>query len=148
MLAPHMLKLAERAYAVVIEHVRAEYPREACGFLLGVDGYAIEVLPAHNVHPDAHSRYEASPHDYLDAERTATARGIAIVGFYHSHPDGPAIPSATDLTDAVAIWGDSPSWSYFVLAVDEAGRIAARSWVLRERAFVAEQVLEQTEPAT
>ena len=33
-------------------------------------------------------------------EREADARGLRLLGFWHSHPDHPALPSATDLSCA------------------------------------------------
>ena len=38
--------------------------------------------------------------DYLAAERQARAPGSSMLGFYHSHPDHPAVPSQYDLDHA------------------------------------------------
>jgi proteasome lid subunit RPN8/RPN11 len=43
-------------------------------------------------------RFEVSSKDYLRVEREAEARGLLLLGFWHSHPDHPARPSATDLS--------------------------------------------------
>jgi proteasome lid subunit RPN8/RPN11 len=40
------------------------------------------------------------PKDHIDGRRDARRRGLAVVGFYHSHPRSPAEPSATDLSEA------------------------------------------------
>jgi proteasome lid subunit RPN8/RPN11 len=40
------------------------------------------------------------PEDFLHAERDARARGLDIVGFWHSHPDHPAHPSQFDTDHA------------------------------------------------
>ena len=40
------------------------------------------------------------PKDHIDGRRDARARGIEVVGFYHSHPRSPARPSQTDLEQA------------------------------------------------
>jgi proteasome lid subunit RPN8/RPN11 len=59
------------------------------------------VLPVGNTRLDsAHNRYNIEPVDLLRAQREGRARGIDIVGFYHSHPDHPAFWSPTDLAEA------------------------------------------------
>jgi proteasome lid subunit RPN8/RPN11 len=126
---------------------RAEYPREACGLLIGrthAPG-ATEVLRAvrcGNMSLDhAHERYELDPLDQLRAEEEAQAAGLAVVGVWHSHPDQPAEPSETD---RAAAW---EGWSYVILAVAATGAGELRSWRLHGPAFV-EEALTLEEPRT
>jgi proteasome lid subunit RPN8/RPN11 len=81
----------------------AAAPRECCGLLEGArDGgrWRVTALhPAHNLAADA-SRFEIDPADHFAAARAARARGRAIIGCYHSHPGGRALPSAHDLAGA------------------------------------------------
>ena len=86
-------------------HGEAAYPHECCGILLGGSTAAAiavqEALPVSNTRLDsAHNRYSIGPMDLIRAQREARARGLDIVGFYHSHPDHPAFPSSTDLAEA------------------------------------------------
>lgn len=78
----------------------AAYPNEGCGALLGRRGPAPGVtasMPLPNVEEGApRVRFSISPHDYMRVEREAEARGLDLLGFWHSHPDHPARPSATD----------------------------------------------------
>ena len=77
------------------------YPFEGCGALLGETGHASVMLPLPNTEKDTpRVRFEVSPKDYLRVEREADARGLRLLGFWHSHPDHPARPSATDLSCA------------------------------------------------
>jgi proteasome lid subunit RPN8/RPN11 len=79
----------------------AAYPVEGCGALLGERGHARVMLPLPNTEKDTpRVRFEVSPKDYLRVEREADARGLRLLGFWHSHPDHPARPSATDLSCA------------------------------------------------
>ena len=79
----------------------AAYPFEGCGALLGDKGHARVMLPLPNTEKDRpRVRFEVSPGDYLRVEREADARGLRLLGFWHSHPDHPALPSATDLSCA------------------------------------------------
>ncbi len=41
-------------------------------------------------------RFSVSARDYMAVEDAAEAKGQALLGFWHSHPDHPARPSATD----------------------------------------------------
>lgn len=75
-------------------------PRECCGILLGSDGLIDEARAARNVAADPCRRFEIEPQSLVDAQRAARAGGPAILGYYHSHPGGPAAPSATDRAQA------------------------------------------------
>ena len=82
----------------------------------------IEVVPAKNQHENSrHNRYVISPAEYLRIEKAAEAKGLQIIGFYHSHPDHPARPSNFDLEHA---W---PNLVYLIQAIDhgEAGDTGA-----------------------
>ncbi len=73
------------------------YPYEGCGALLGEAGHVRVTLPLPNTEKGTpRVRFEVSPKDYLRVEREADARGLKLLGFWHSHPDHPARPSATD----------------------------------------------------
>jgi len=116
-----------------MEHeARRAYPEECCGILLGtVAGgrrTVRSVIPIRNARRDsARSRYLITPGDLLDAEKTARRDGTAIVGYFHSHPDVPPVPSLTDLKEAT--W---PNTSYVILAVREGLVDEIRSWTLAE----------------
>lgn len=67
--------------------------------LLGTPGEIAEAVPTRNLADDP-NRFLIDPNDHIDARREGRRRGLEIVGFYHSHPHSPAVPSATDLADA------------------------------------------------
>ena len=113
------------------------YPHERCGLLLGRgDGAAVRVADAtsaRNANVErAHDRFEIDPDDFLKADALAREWQIEIVGVWHTHPDHPAVPSATDRD---AAWG---GWSYLIVAVGAAGVQAMRSWRLAGGEFAEE----------
>jgi proteasome lid subunit RPN8/RPN11 len=56
-------------------------------------------------------RFLIRPQEFLAGEHVAAAKGLEIVGFYHSHPDHPPEPSGYDREHA---W---PVYSYAIVAV-------------------------------
>ncbi|MEP0844776.1 MAG: M67 family metallopeptidase [Phycisphaerae bacterium] len=88
-------------------HAAEALPDECCGLLVGtVDPQGLRVLEvrrAANVwEGDRHRRFLIDPRLQLQAQRQARARGLDVVGAYHSHPEGPAVPSAFDKARAFA----------------------------------------------
>lgn len=80
----------------LITEARAAHPREACGLLFGTQDAITAHVPAANVHPRPHTRFEIDPRALIAAYRAMRAGGPRLVGYYHSHPHGPPEPSATD----------------------------------------------------
>jgi proteasome lid subunit RPN8/RPN11 len=103
----------------VVERLLAEagsaHPQECCGLLLGSGDAITAIRPARNVHPDPARRFEIDPQALVDAYREAREGGPQVLGYYHSHPNGVAEPSATDRSLAA---GDGAIW-----AIIAAGRI-------------------------
>ena len=79
---------------------RKAHPRECCGLLLGHGSKITAIQPAANVHATPRTRFAIDPQTLIDAHRAARAGGPQVVGYYHSHPDGPPRPSATDREEA------------------------------------------------
>jgi proteasome lid subunit RPN8/RPN11 len=100
----------------LLAEAKASHPHECCGILLGVGGCIGHILPAANVHPDPATHFEIDPQTLIDAHRAARRGGPQVVGYYHSHPNGRAEPSATDVAMAA---GDGMVW-----AIVAAGRVA------------------------
>ena len=92
------IRLAARA--AIIAHAVAAAPRECCGLLIGSDDVVEEAIPARNIR-GGETTYQIEPADHFAAIRRARAQGRAVVGAYHSHPRSPAVPSPTDLDEAL-----------------------------------------------
>jgi proteasome lid subunit RPN8/RPN11 len=88
---------------------------EICGLLLGRDGVVGRVLPCRNVAVDTASAFEIDPAALFSAHRAARAGGAAILGHYHSHPNGLARPSPRDAAAA------QPGTLWMIVAGDMAG---------------------------
>lgn len=95
---------------------RDAHPREACGLLIGSRHGAVttvtEVTNARNIErARPGERYTVHPEDHLAAQLRAQANGLEVVGAWHSHPNGSASFSATDVA------GAEPGWTYVVVAL-------------------------------
>jgi proteasome lid subunit RPN8/RPN11 len=138
--------------AAIRAHGRRSYPQECCGALLGAADAdragtidVVAILPAGNEREDSPAnRYLISSAEVRRFEAEARRRRLAVVGFYHSHPDHPARPSDYDRDHA---W---PWYSYLILEVRAGVDGELRAWRLTEdRARFEEEPLRETleEPA-
>jgi len=115
---------------VIRIHGQATYPEECCGFLLGYataeGNHVVAASPVENRRVENRERrYAITPPDYLAADRLARRQGLDIVGFYHSHPDHPARPSATDLAEATF-----PGYTYVIVSIRDGQPAELTAWSL------------------
>jgi len=100
---------------------------EVCGVLVG-DGASdadaadrvAEAVPVANVAADPERFYELDPAETVATIEDAESRGRDVIGFYHSHPRGPAEPSETDR--------DRATWTGYVYAIVAPEEIVAYRW--------------------
>jgi len=113
-----MIAIGASLLEEIRRHGEADYPHECCGLLLGSfqpsGGKVVaEIYPIGNAREEAakRNRFLIAPEDLMRGEKHARAKGLDVLGFYHSHPDHPAVPSAFDLEHA---W---PVYSYVIVSV-------------------------------
>jgi proteasome lid subunit RPN8/RPN11 len=126
-----MLVLTPEQEAAIRAHGEADYPYECCGLLLGTfaaDGRktTVEVMPISNAREESakRNRFLITPQELMRGERYARSRQLDIIGFYHSHPDHPAVPSGYDLDHAL------PVYSYVIVSVAQGRAGEVQSWEL------------------
>ena len=131
-----MLKIDAPHYKEIRRHGEDTYPHECCGVLLGsVDSdtntrVVTTTVRAGNTRTDSpHNRYSIDPGELVRIQIQGRKRGEDIIGFYHSHPDHPAMWSSTDLAEAHWI-----GCSYVITSVDgdktTGTAVLTKSWVL------------------
>lgn len=120
----------------IILAAQAAYPAEACGLLVGRrDGLerwrVVRVAPSPNLAGDPTRNFEIDSKLRLDLQRDLRDGADQVIGFYHSHPDAPAQPSAADLQRAwepdlvwviVSVIGGVAVLTSAHVLVEEAGR--------------------------
>ena len=126
-----MITLSKTLLSKLESHAVQTYPEECCGAMLGsLDPQTQEkivevVIEIDNVSEENKKRrFMIKPEEYQRVEAEAKAQGCVLLGFYHSHPDHPPIPSETDLKFA---W---PVFSYVILSVEKAVSKICKSYVL------------------
>jgi proteasome lid subunit RPN8/RPN11 len=126
-----VIALPPSVLEAIRDHGREAYPEECCGAVLGRarEGDAL-VTRAERI-PNAsremrERRFSIEPRDYLRLERRAEELGLSLLGFYHSHPDHPAAPSAYDREHAF------PFLHYLIVSVEQGRPGETASWVLSE----------------
>jgi proteasome lid subunit RPN8/RPN11 len=123
------VRLPESLAEEIRRHGEGAYPAECCGVLAGrvIAADVKEVVrlePAVNRRTDDPHRYLIAPEDLRRLESALKSEGLEIVGYYHSHPDHAAAPSAFDAEHA---W---PWYSYLIVRVDGGRGADIASWVL------------------
>jgi proteasome lid subunit RPN8/RPN11 len=116
----------------IFKHLEASYPNEGGGFLFGaINGETVEIRESsqgQNEFEEAeqYHRILLSPQQWMRLEDEADARGLSLVGYYHSHPDSPAIPSIYDRDHAL------PNFTYLITQVQDGKAVEMLAWRLRD----------------
>lgn len=137
-----MIRLKDSHLEAMKRQAEAAYPDECCGLLLGRERGETksmeELLPMENAREDSpHNRFLIPPEKMKEGNRLARERGMEVLGFYHSHPDAEARPSAYDLEHA---W---PWYSYVILWVKRGEAAGVTAWRMTEdrSGFASEEIL-------
>jgi len=141
-----MIGIDEKNIAAITAHGERDYPHECGGMLIGhfgTDGRktVVETFPLGNAREEEarHNRVLILPGDVLKAERYARERKLDVIGYYHSHPESPAVPSQYDLDHAL------PVWSYVIASVIGGKVVDILSWEMEnDRTKFNEEVIEKS----
>ena len=113
-----LISISPEDLSAIREHGERDYPYECCGLLIGrfdADGtkIVVETYPISNAREESakRNRFLIEPEELMRGERYAARQKLDVVGFYHSHPESPAVPSQYDLEHA---W---PTYSYIIVSV-------------------------------
>src|SRR5262245_27972432 len=124
-----MIALTTTHLAAISGHGEKDYPYECCGLLIGrfeAVGQKVvtETYPISNAREESakRNRFLIQPEELMRGEKYARTKALEVVGFYHSHPDSPAVPSQYDLEHA---W---PTYSYIIVSVNKEAATDLFSW--------------------
>lgn len=123
-----MINISVQLLESIRQHGIRDYPYECCGLLLGrfeTDAKVVsETYPISNAREESakRNRFLIEPEELMRGERYARSKELEVVGYYHSHPDSPAVPSRYDLEHA---W---PTYSYIIVSTSEGQAGDLYSW--------------------
>ena len=100
-------------WTTMYDHLRSVLPAEGCGLLAGVAERSTAVYPVDNL-LNSPTRFRMDPQQQAQAFIDLEGLGWDVLAIYHSHPEGPPHPSATDVAEFfypdsyVLIWSPGP----------------------------------------
>jgi len=139
-----MIQIDPKHLQAICTQAESTYPEECCGIMLGkIDKNVKTVVeiwqtlnaweeekwsefPASGGIRSKRRTFAIAPTDIIKAQKAARDRQLQIIGFYHSHPDHPAILSEMDRAIAWTVY------SYIIVSVPEGKAGEVRSWCLDE----------------
>ncbi|MBF0428851.1 MAG: M67 family metallopeptidase [Magnetococcales bacterium] len=119
----------------MLAHAQRTHPRECVGVLTGVGEEVRGWHSLTNVEGDSH-RFLADPAEQIELFRKMRMQGQEVVAIYHSHPNGPATPSAYDLEQT-----NYPEALTLIVAMDTEGRLEINGFLLREGRFEVQELV-------
>ena len=126
-----MIEIPEKLLERIKTHGEQTYDEECCGAIYG--SYSDEVRVIYDLlefenekQESRQNRFLISPVQYKSAEKLAKEKNLELLGFYHSHPDHPAVPSQFDTDHAL------PWFLYIIVSINKARAGSLRAWVLKE----------------
>jgi len=121
-----MVRLPAALYERMLAHLYSLYPEEACGLIGGRDGLAERLYHVENI---LHSpvAYEMEPLQQIRAILAIEAEGMDLLAIYHSHPDGPARPSPSDVAQAYY-----PEQAQLIVSLADRARPSLRAFLIAD----------------
>lgn len=96
----------------MIAHAKRDAPNECCGLLVGHGRRVVVAIPMANVDARPRAGFRIDPAEHFAVRRILrhVTPALEIIGAYHSHPAGPAVPSTRDIAEA-----HYPDWLFVIV---------------------------------
>ena len=91
-----MIRITKPQAEEMTEHAKSSLPYEACGILAGRESEVTKIYPMTNTSDNPETCYFMDPEEQFKVMKEMRQLGIEMLGIYHSHPESPPYPSATD----------------------------------------------------
>jgi proteasome lid subunit RPN8/RPN11 len=125
--------LNSQAWVTIMTSVHQQLPEEACGMLAGyIKENVVSYKKAYPCENILHSptRFRMDPEEQIATIFKIENEEMHLLGTYHSHPNGPAFPSRTDLEE----WYD-PKIPALICSQEEGGWVC-KAFSLRDGAVI------------
>jgi proteasome lid subunit RPN8/RPN11 len=131
------MELPAEIRRAMVAHASFCYPDEACGLLAADSAGRLRMAYCLTNASPAPTAYTLDPAEHFRAMRHAEAHGWRLTGVFHSHPQGSALPSATDVAQAL-----EPDWLYVVVGFQRPGAPEVRGFWIRGGVVEEESLVE------
>ena len=111
----------------ILQQAQSAEEREICGLISARAGQPVRSYPVENIASEPTHHFQMAPQQQIDAMRKMREREETLFANYHSHPDAPARPSATDLREAA--YSDA---LYIIISLAIEGTLEIRGFRLHE----------------
>lgn len=110
----------------ILQQAQQAEDSEICGLVSARSGQPVHCYPVANAAEQPTHRFRMHPQQQIEAMRQIRERGEELFAIYHSHPDTPALPSATDLREATY-----PDALYIIISLATEGTLEMRGFHLQ-----------------
>jgi desampylase len=109
-----IVRISSELHHQLLDLARATPDLEVCALLFGEDRTLATFQSVPNVAHRPECRFEIDPVALIAAHKAARGGGAAIIGVFHSHPNGRVGPSPDDLAAA-----EANGWIWLIAAAGE-----------------------------
>jgi proteasome lid subunit RPN8/RPN11 len=134
-----VVQVLRSVYDAMVAHALTTPTLECCGLLSGKNGTITRLFQTPNVAENKAVRYEAAPLDVRRILEEIDGAGEQHLGIYHSHPNSPAYPSATDRKLAAY------DVAYIVISLKSRARPSVRAFRLDKKSPTDEDAVVHEE---
>jgi proteasome lid subunit RPN8/RPN11 len=126
------LILPAHIHAQIQHYLEETFPNEGGGFLIGKLDAGNRTVTETRFEEnrfeseEQYHRYLMETGAFQAAEDYADEQGLALVGYFHSHPNHPAIPSEFDRVHAL------PNFIYLIVSVRKGQAAESKVWELAQ----------------
>ena len=122
-----LIKIPRKLTNQLLRLAQTSAELEVCGLIGARHGSPMTCYPVKNIAPTPAVRYELDPREQVEAMRRMRECGEELFAIYHSHPQSPAEPSATDRAAA-----NYPEALYLIISLNTKGVLEMRGFRLNK----------------
>ncbi len=130
-----MIRIPTDIHADLIAHAQEGFPLEVCG-ILGGTGDTVSVHYRMTNTDASNEHFMMDPKEQFAVVKDLRAKGLTMLGIYHSHPETPARPSEEDIRLAL-----TPEVSYLIISLAFAAAPDLKSYKINGGVVEREEVV-------
>ncbi|NOQ36718.1 MAG: hypothetical protein GQ569_12630 [Methylococcaceae bacterium] len=111
----------------LLEHAQSLPDAEVCGLIGSLDNTPVSCYHVTNTDQHPQSKFTLDAAEQIGVFKTMREKGEQLFAIYHSHPNSPAIPSATDLALA-----NYPEVLYLIISLNTKGVLELRGFYIND----------------